>query len=159
VIELRFLDGLPPREVAKVLGVPVETVRTRTRRALSTMRARLDEEHGGDPSRWRSGMVVLAGLRSRELAAPGAAAGVPLLVALGGFVLILAVRGALVDADVAGARHATPAARESLDRATPELFGTADTHARAVLDPLASVPTPRVGATVEGVVLDSRGVP
>jgi RNA polymerase sigma-70 factor (ECF subfamily) len=31
VIELRFLDGPPPREVAKVLGVPVETVRTRTR--------------------------------------------------------------------------------------------------------------------------------
>ncbi len=44
---LRFFDGLKPREVAARLGVPVETVRTRTRRALARVRADLEEHRGG----------------------------------------------------------------------------------------------------------------
>ncbi len=46
-ILLRFFDELPPREIAKHLDVPVETVRARIRRALDRMRADLDREHGG----------------------------------------------------------------------------------------------------------------
>jgi len=42
---LRFYDSLPPRAVARRLGVPVETVRTRTRRALERMRQDLDRRH------------------------------------------------------------------------------------------------------------------
>lgn len=46
VVVLRFVEELPPREVARRLGRPVETVRTQTRRALATLRERLEREHG-----------------------------------------------------------------------------------------------------------------
>jgi RNA polymerase sigma-70 factor (ECF subfamily) len=45
-ILLRFYEGLPPRDVARETGVPVETVRTRTRRALAQIRERLAEIDG-----------------------------------------------------------------------------------------------------------------
>ncbi len=43
---LRFYDGLPPREVARRTGVPVETARTRLKRALADLRGRLGGERG-----------------------------------------------------------------------------------------------------------------
>lgn len=46
-IVLRYLEDLPIAEVADRLGVPVETVRTRCKRGLERLRARLDERHGG----------------------------------------------------------------------------------------------------------------
>jgi RNA polymerase sigma-70 factor (ECF subfamily) len=46
-ILLRFWDDLPPRAIASRLGVPVETVRTRIKRGLALVRARLDAQHGG----------------------------------------------------------------------------------------------------------------
>jgi RNA polymerase sigma factor (sigma-70 family) len=46
-ILLRFFEELPPREVARRLGVPVATVRTRISRALLRLRQRLDREQGG----------------------------------------------------------------------------------------------------------------
>ncbi|MCA9319631.1 MAG: sigma-70 family RNA polymerase sigma factor [Planctomycetes bacterium] len=56
-ITLTFFEGLAPREVARVMDVPVETVRTRTRRALEGLRRSL----GGDPvDGSRSALVVLA---------------------------------------------------------------------------------------------------
>ncbi len=42
---LRFFEGLPPREIARQQSVPVETVRTRVRRALAQLRKKLDEAH------------------------------------------------------------------------------------------------------------------
>src|SRR6185295_7253069 len=38
---LRWFEDLPPREVAARLGVPVETVRTRLKRAHEALRGRL----------------------------------------------------------------------------------------------------------------------
>lgn len=46
-IVLRYLEDLPLAEVANRLDVPAESVRTRTRRGLERLRARLDERHGG----------------------------------------------------------------------------------------------------------------
>ncbi len=53
---LRFLEDLPPRAVAKRMGVPVETVRTRTRRGLDALRAALDRDFGAR-ERWLSALV------------------------------------------------------------------------------------------------------
>ena len=57
-IVLRFYEGLPPRDVAKRMQVPVETVRTRTRRALARMRVDLDEKQG-DRRNWRALLAPL----------------------------------------------------------------------------------------------------
>lgn len=56
---LRFFEELPPREVAARMEVPVETVRTRTRRALALLRTRLDDEEGGDRRRWIAALAPL----------------------------------------------------------------------------------------------------
>ncbi len=49
---LRFYEELPPRAIARKLGVPVETVRTRLKRAIESLRARLDVEWNGDRRAW-----------------------------------------------------------------------------------------------------------
>jgi RNA polymerase sigma factor (sigma-70 family) len=49
---LRFFEDLSPREVAARMGVPVETVRARVRRAVDKLRTRLDEKHGGRRAAW-----------------------------------------------------------------------------------------------------------
>jgi hypothetical protein len=67
VLCLRYFDDLPPREIAARLGVPVETVRTRTRRALARLRDELDCRHGGDRAAWG---VALAPLVRAGVAAP-----------------------------------------------------------------------------------------
>ena len=55
-VVLRFWEDRPPRDVARLMEVPVSTVRTRIRRALTTLRDRLDHSFG-NRSAW-SGMLA-----------------------------------------------------------------------------------------------------
>ncbi|MCI0585284.1 MAG: sigma-70 family RNA polymerase sigma factor [Planctomycetes bacterium] len=71
-IVLRFYEDLPPRAIARRLAVPVETARTRIKRGLAQLRARLDGEWGGDRSAW---CAALAPLLARKSGLPGALAG------------------------------------------------------------------------------------
>ena len=64
VVLLRFYEGLPPREIAKRLRVPVETVRSQVYRALQQMRECLDRSFGGDRNAWCLGLMSLAGLKT-----------------------------------------------------------------------------------------------
>lgn len=57
---LRFYEGLPPRRIAQRMGAPVETVRTRTKRGLALLRARLDEGFEGGRSAWCALLAPLA---------------------------------------------------------------------------------------------------
>ena len=86
---LRWWEGVPPGEIAQRQGVPVETVRTRLKRALEMLRARLDREHGGDRHKWTSVLLLAAGAGSGSPAGPGAGGG-------GGAVGTLALAGAVV---------------------------------------------------------------
>src|SRR5262245_9238545 len=73
----RFFHGLEPAEIAARMDAPVETVRTRIKRGLATLRARLDCEHGGDGKAWAVALAPLLGGK-RALAAgttTGAVAG------------------------------------------------------------------------------------
>jgi RNA polymerase sigma-70 factor (ECF subfamily) len=45
-ILLRFFEELPPREIARRLNVPVNTVHSRLARGLARLRERLDHQHG-----------------------------------------------------------------------------------------------------------------
>ncbi|MFB3065564.1 MAG: sigma-70 family RNA polymerase sigma factor [Planctomycetota bacterium] len=63
----RYFDNLPPREIARIMGVPVETVHVRLRRALGQLKGRMDKSHG---CAWA--LLLLPALDTRALAATGA---------------------------------------------------------------------------------------
>jgi RNA polymerase sigma-70 factor (ECF subfamily) len=69
---LRFGEGLSATEIATREGIPAGTVRWRTKRGLDLLRATLDARSAGDRSAWLSGLLPLADLPSRGVAAPGA---------------------------------------------------------------------------------------
>ncbi len=73
VVLLRYFEDLPPPEIAGRLGVPLETVRTRLRRALALLRERLDE--GEERGRRRWAVVLLPLARTPDPVAPGGPAG------------------------------------------------------------------------------------
>jgi len=56
----RYYYGIDPAALARRLGLPRETVRTRLGRALARLRARLDERHGGARAGWFGGAAALA---------------------------------------------------------------------------------------------------
>ena len=60
-ITMRFFDDLPPRKIARRLGVPVDTVRTRVRRGVTILRKRLDGGTAADRRRFLSALLPLAG--------------------------------------------------------------------------------------------------
>lgn len=59
VIVLRFFGGMGLEEIARRIGVPAATARTRLFRGLARLRARLDAAGGGDDRRWRHGLLPL----------------------------------------------------------------------------------------------------
>ncbi|MCE9594336.1 MAG: sigma-70 family RNA polymerase sigma factor [Planctomycetes bacterium] len=75
-IVLRFYEDLEPRQMAERLGVPVETARTRVKRALAQLRARLDREYRGDTARWATALWMWTlPARSGIVAAPTGTSG------------------------------------------------------------------------------------
>lgn len=99
VVVLRFFDELPPREIAARLDIPVETVRTRTRRALEQLRERLDRRPGGRDA-WRLALLPLALPPLRTEVAIGAAVGSTTAAIVGviGMKSIVAIAGSLLAA-------------------------------------------------------------
>ena len=95
-IRMRFYDGLPPSEIARRLGVPVETVKTRLRRALERLRGRMNAE---EERRGTAFGVALVAVANEPLATTvvvggaavvkSAAVAVALLIAITAFVWTL----------------------------------------------------------------------
>jgi RNA polymerase sigma-70 factor (ECF subfamily) len=132
VLVLRFFAELPPREVARRLGLPVETVRTRTKRGLELLRERLDRESRGGRAAW-----CLALVRGFELPASSLQLGTALVSSSlsGVAIMSLATRLALpVLALVAVATGAVLWNRSGLDERSPTLHeaGSDRLGARAV---------------------------
>ncbi|MHC4730234.1 MAG: sigma factor-like helix-turn-helix DNA-binding protein, partial [Planctomycetota bacterium] len=59
VVVHRFFYGLGLKDIARRLGVPLETVRTRQRRAFARLRHRLDRQYG-DRRAWSVALLALA---------------------------------------------------------------------------------------------------
>ncbi|HEU4394495.1 MAG TPA: sigma-70 family RNA polymerase sigma factor, partial [Planctomycetota bacterium] len=57
---LRYFEDQTAAAVAARQGVPLETVRTRLRRALDRLRERLDADHRGDRRAWTAMLLPLA---------------------------------------------------------------------------------------------------
>lgn len=83
VVWLRHFEDLPPRTIAVRLTVPVETVRTRHRRALGRLREALGGTAGHEARNWRLALLPLA--------APGGA-GVVGSLGSGGVVMALGTK-------------------------------------------------------------------
>ncbi|MCB9890655.1 MAG: sigma-70 family RNA polymerase sigma factor [Planctomycetes bacterium] len=66
-VQLRYFDGLPPRDIAERLGIPVATVHSRIRRGLEQLRADLDRSAGR--SSWRAVLLPVLPTRSSAHAA------------------------------------------------------------------------------------------
>ncbi len=119
---LRYYDDLAPREVAARLGVPAATVRTRLKRGLDTLRARLDQQHGGPDGGRRAWALPLIPLLIPIAAVKGAAAttgGIVLMTGKGkalaaAALLLAALLGFWKLSDRAG----TPRARTDAERPT-----------------------------------------
>ncbi len=79
---LRFIEQLPPHDLAERMGVPVETVRTRVKRALARLREQLDANHDGSRRAWCVPLVAAAtGLPAPPItAAAGLTGGVAVTV-------------------------------------------------------------------------------
>lgn len=73
-IRLRILEGLPPREVAGLLGIPTETVRTRTRRGLERLRESAERDLGARPLEPRRPFLAFLPLLRRPGASVAATA-------------------------------------------------------------------------------------
>lgn len=100
---LRHYDGLPPREIAARLGVSVETVRSRVRRALIELRADLEQERSE-----RGGLLALLTPLLGDGPPPGAgiaaatSAGVPTVTTplLGGLAMAVTTKKLIAAAAV-----------------------------------------------------------
>src|SRR6185295_7589519 len=97
---LRWFEDLPPREVAARLGVPVETVRTRLKRANDALRARLETRGAG----WAVAIAPLVGSKTHVVAAAKSAGGAFMASKTAYAVAAVAVAfaGGMVVRDVAG---------------------------------------------------------
>lgn len=67
VVVLRFFEGLPPRAIAERLAVPVETVRTRQKRALQELKQRLDASTDGGRAAWCTALMPLLSARAESV--------------------------------------------------------------------------------------------
>ncbi len=71
---LRYFEGMPAREIAAQQGIPVETVRTRLKRAHATLRVRVHAQ-GRDRGRaWSALVMPVAGSADPHVAAGAAGA-------------------------------------------------------------------------------------
>lgn len=59
VLYLRYYEERTPTEIARHLGVPVKTVKTRHTRGIAALREALDRRSGGDRREWVSALVPL----------------------------------------------------------------------------------------------------
>lgn len=101
VVSMRYFEDLPPREIARRLSVPRNTVRSRLQRGLARLRADFDGDSEGERQRWAPALVAFAGLEHGIAALPavepaaGGALGVVTMTGVGKWVAAAAVVGLL----------------------------------------------------------------
>jgi len=154
VVLLRYFDGLKPGAIARRVGVPVETVRTRLKRAVALLRERLDSEHGGDRRAWALALapLLLSDATAAEILGVALRGGLAMsrrkmLAAAAAFALL----GVGTLAWIATAGDAAPAHR-GVGAPDPSL------HAAAPAPP-ASPPAAGTTYVHRGVVRDQEGRP
>jgi RNA polymerase sigma-70 factor (ECF subfamily) len=109
-ILMRFFEDLSAAEIARRVDVPAGTVRSRLKRGLDMLRARLDGDEEGDRREWAMALVPLAwGRGTRRVVPSGLAAAACLLVAVGAGIAALHWWTSKGDAASGDAATASPA--------------------------------------------------
>lgn len=170
---LRFYEEMAPRRIARQLGVPVETVKTRLKRGLEKLRGRLigglareSSVAGGAFDRERAEQRLrgfLLPLAAAPVAGTATTAAAALLLGL------LAVGGWIVGESRDGATDRPLLAARSREAGRDELEPLSGESADAVLAPTAErrdaatprIESPQLAATarLRGVVVDAAGQP
>lgn len=174
-ILMRFLEERSPREIARELDVPIDTVRTRIARGIERLRVRLDANRGGDRGAW---LALLWPIADRPWGMSPSALGTILMSAklkftLTGIAVVCVVAGwialretpasapvrasavhaePLSDAPLAAAQLEVPTSGPAREAATPRADGPASSGSTPAVAVAAS-------AMVHGKVLDERGRP
>jgi len=161
VLYLRYSEDLSPSQIARRLGVPVKTVKTRHTRAVAELRARLDARAGGDRTRWVSALLVL---RAPRVGVPGGAAVGSAAALVGAVAVVTLVWSAqaseprqesavVARGPAAEARTAEALADAGASRSSP-------VAARTPLVPEEAVnPVPAPEVPLSGRVVDRAGAP
>ncbi len=131
---LRYLEQLPPRAIARKLGVPVNTVRTRIQRGLAHLRRELDRDTGGR-ERWLPGLLALC-------EAPGTTVGPLVGVLLMGTKLKGIVAGAALVAGLVVLWRAETAPEPGTEGAGLASAGLDEPAERDTTEPVAERPVP-----------------
>ncbi|MCK6449058.1 MAG: sigma-70 family RNA polymerase sigma factor [Planctomycetes bacterium] len=107
---LRYVDELPPREIARRHRVPVRTVNTRLRRGLAKLRATLDADHERDRERWLGCLIAFAEPSPRDAIGVAGSWIAALLLLAGGVTIAwsLASRNAAVEPTIGAVSTPTP---------------------------------------------------
>jgi RNA polymerase sigma-70 factor (ECF subfamily) len=135
LVRRHVVDGLPPRELARELGLNSATTRARLHRGLKMLRRALPAGFGG--TAWAASRE-LAPVRSAVLARGAQLAGVPVAGAVGGFSLAWIAPLLLVLAGLGWLASQRPA--QSGSAAAP--LASVEGGAHLVERELASAPTP-----------------
>jgi RNA polymerase sigma factor (sigma-70 family) len=166
---VRYREDRTPKDVASLLGVPVETVHTRVRRGLAMLRTRLDREHGGDRRAWAVALAPWAA----GAAPAGIAASIVGGIVMGKAMAIGAAAAVIVGVGILawprGEEPTGPAVVETAGAAAAPMTNTADstpalaarpaTTAPAIVSaPLAAVP-PSGKLPRGGIVVGPDGAP
>ncbi|MBN1419749.1 MAG: sigma-70 family RNA polymerase sigma factor [Planctomycetes bacterium] len=96
---LKFFEEMGSEEIARRMGIPAATVRTRLHRAMERLRLRLDREYGGERARWSAIILPFLGADALAPSATAGAAGASGLV-IGGIIMTqkIAAGAALIGA-------------------------------------------------------------
>ncbi len=110
----RYFHERTPQEIARRLAVPLQTAKTRLKRGLQQLRARLDADHGGDRRAWSAPLLALLALPARAFPLAGAVVAALLLLGGGIAVWSLALRKGEPERVTRGAEaRRAPAAEEA----------------------------------------------
>ena len=169
-ILLRYYADLPPREIARQLDLPVETVRTHVKRGLHQLRGRLGHAFGEYPGGPPAALLLILGPSPTHVLPPmvGAAGGVimanKLLVATAAIVLLLGA-GIWARTDLFGRHDGRVETAPPLEVADADPGGVADPTLRGTapeeptVSPATTVAAPPPGSVLGRVVRKDTRAP
>ncbi len=165
VLLLRFYEEHSPREISHALSMPIETVRSRIKRALARLRRVLQQDTSTDWHHWATGMLPRGGMlgAATSIAELGGILAMKKLVAAAVVCVLFAASvwvahrylesSPTVSDDLSTRTHSSASAKADDERASrPVLRPGAGTESTT-----KNIAFPH--GTVHGVVVDIRGAP